>query len=238
VLQFLLGISDRQAAEAVRCRIDFKYALAMERDDPGFHHSVLADFRERLAQDDRADRLLDLALARLKEGRSVDAYGTLRLAQVQLSQFGRLLDGSPGALPGHRMTTIRITDPAVIRATGTDRHPLVVVSADPEDTVGATSSRSARPHRPRPTTTRSTTAPVIYVFAARSSKAGQPPPLHRDHRPTELRTLWPGLSCGAAGQPRARWVSAVRPRTPLARCRPPPAASACPSGAPPPARTV
>ncbi|MCX5505716.1 transposase (plasmid) [Streptomyces sp. NBC_00053] len=57
VLQFLLGLSDRQAAEAVRCRIDFKYAMAMELDDPGFHHSVLADFRDRLAEDDRADRL-------------------------------------------------------------------------------------------------------------------------------------------------------------------------------------
>ena len=67
VLQFLLGLSDRQAAEAVRCRIDFKYAMAMELDDPGFHHSVLADFRDRLAEGDRADRLLDLALARLKE---------------------------------------------------------------------------------------------------------------------------------------------------------------------------
>ncbi|WTN27569.1 transposase [Streptomyces canus] len=62
-----VGLSDRQAAEAVRCRIDFKYAPAMELDDPGFHHSVLADFRERIAQDDRADRLPDLALARLKE---------------------------------------------------------------------------------------------------------------------------------------------------------------------------
>jgi hypothetical protein len=40
VLQFLLGLSDRQAVEAVRCRIDFKYALAMELDDPGFHHSA------------------------------------------------------------------------------------------------------------------------------------------------------------------------------------------------------
>jgi hypothetical protein len=56
-----------QAAEAVRCRIDFKYAIAMELDDPGFHHSVLADFRDCLAEDGRADRLLDLALARLKE---------------------------------------------------------------------------------------------------------------------------------------------------------------------------
>ncbi|MEU6973956.1 transposase [Kitasatospora aureofaciens] len=78
VLQFLLGLSDRQAAEAVRCRIDFKYALAMELDDPGFHHSVLADFRERLALDDRADRLLDLALARLKEAGLVRERTTQR----------------------------------------------------------------------------------------------------------------------------------------------------------------
>jgi transposase len=67
VLQFLLGLSDRDVAEAVRCRIDFKYALGLELDDPGFHHSVLGDFRERLLEDGRADRLLDLALARLKE---------------------------------------------------------------------------------------------------------------------------------------------------------------------------
>jgi transposase len=67
VLQFLLDLSDRQAAEAVRCRIDFKYALALELADPGFHHSVLSDFRARLIEGDRADRLLDLALARLKE---------------------------------------------------------------------------------------------------------------------------------------------------------------------------
>lgn len=67
VLQFLLGLSDRDAAEAVRCRIDFKYALGLDLDDPGFHHSVLTDFRDRLLEDGRADRLLDLALARLKD---------------------------------------------------------------------------------------------------------------------------------------------------------------------------
>ncbi|MEV8330824.1 transposase [Streptomyces niveus] len=68
-MQFLLSLSDRQAAEAVRCRIDFKYAMTMELDDPGFHHSVLADFRDRLTEGDRADRLLALALARLREAR-------------------------------------------------------------------------------------------------------------------------------------------------------------------------
>lgn len=78
VLQFLLGLSDRQAAEAVRCRIDFKYAMAMELDDPGFHHSVLSDFRDRLTEGDRADRLLDLALARLKEAGLVRERTTQR----------------------------------------------------------------------------------------------------------------------------------------------------------------
>jgi transposase len=67
VLQFLLDLSDRDAAEAVRCRIDFKYALGLELDDPGFHFSVLGDFRERLLEEGRADRLLDLVLGRLKE---------------------------------------------------------------------------------------------------------------------------------------------------------------------------
>jgi hypothetical protein len=39
VLQFLLGLSGRGAAEAVRRRIDFNYALGLDLDDPGFHHS-------------------------------------------------------------------------------------------------------------------------------------------------------------------------------------------------------
>ncbi len=78
VLQFLLDLSDRGAAEAVRCRIDFKYALSLDLDDPGFHHSVLGDFRDRLLEGERADRLLDLALARLKEAGLVRERTTQR----------------------------------------------------------------------------------------------------------------------------------------------------------------
>ncbi|MFF1651288.1 transposase [Streptomyces sp. NPDC058240] len=74
----LQSCSACRTAETVRCRIDFKYALAMELDDPGSHHSVPADFRERLTQDDRADRLLDLALARLKEAGLVRERTTQR----------------------------------------------------------------------------------------------------------------------------------------------------------------
>ncbi|MFE4480291.1 MULTISPECIES: transposase [Streptomycetaceae] len=78
VLQFLLGLSDRDAAEAVRCRIDFKYALGLELDDPGFHHSVLGDFRDRVLEGGRTDRLLDLVLARLKEAGLVRERTTQR----------------------------------------------------------------------------------------------------------------------------------------------------------------
>jgi len=48
VFQFLEGLSDRQAAEAVRGRIDWKCALALELTDPGFDASVLCEFRKRL----------------------------------------------------------------------------------------------------------------------------------------------------------------------------------------------
>jgi transposase len=53
VMQFAEGLSDRQAADAVRARIDWKYALALPLDDPGFDFSVLSAFRTRLVQGGR-----------------------------------------------------------------------------------------------------------------------------------------------------------------------------------------
>jgi transposase len=58
LLQFREGLSDRQAAEAVRARIDWKYLLALGLDDPGFDHSVLCEFRGRLLAGEAAERLL------------------------------------------------------------------------------------------------------------------------------------------------------------------------------------
>jgi transposase len=59
VLQFVEGLTDRQAAEAVRARIDFKYALGLELTDPGFDYSVLSEFRDRLIEADAGRRVLD-----------------------------------------------------------------------------------------------------------------------------------------------------------------------------------
>ncbi len=42
VFQFIEGLTDRQAAEAVEPRIDWKYALALELSDAGFDFSVLS----------------------------------------------------------------------------------------------------------------------------------------------------------------------------------------------------
>ncbi len=50
IMQFAEGLSDRQAADAVRARIDCKYALSLELDDPGFDASVLSEFRTRLLE--------------------------------------------------------------------------------------------------------------------------------------------------------------------------------------------
>ncbi|MEI5102953.1 transposase [Streptomyces sp. PmtG] len=68
VLQFAENLSDRAAADAVRTRIDWKYAIGLELEDPGFDHSVLCEFGARLAeQGGAADRLLQLMLDRLVE---------------------------------------------------------------------------------------------------------------------------------------------------------------------------
>ena len=48
VLQYADNLTDRQAADAVRSRIDWKYALGLELTDPRFDHSVLSKFRTRL----------------------------------------------------------------------------------------------------------------------------------------------------------------------------------------------
>jgi transposase len=58
ILQFRENLSDRQAAEAVRARIDWKYLLGLELTDPGFDHSVLCEFRSRLLAGSAEERLL------------------------------------------------------------------------------------------------------------------------------------------------------------------------------------
>lgn len=67
LLQFAEGLTDRQAADAVRSRIDWKYALGLELTDPGFDSSVLCEFRARLVEHGAEDRLFETLLACFRE---------------------------------------------------------------------------------------------------------------------------------------------------------------------------
>ena len=78
VMQFAEGLSDRQAADAVRGRIDWKYALGLELTDPGGDASVLCEFRGRLVDGDVGATLLDTMLSRFKESGLMKARGQQR----------------------------------------------------------------------------------------------------------------------------------------------------------------
>src|SRR5207237_2442363 len=65
VLQFTGDLPDRQAADAGRGRLDWKYCLGLELDDEGFDFSVLSEFRSRLVAGAMETALLDALLARL-----------------------------------------------------------------------------------------------------------------------------------------------------------------------------
>lgn len=78
VMQFMENLSDRQAAQAVRARIDWKYALGLERTDDGFDSSVLSEFRSRLVQGSLEQTLLDTLLKRCQERGWLKARGRQR----------------------------------------------------------------------------------------------------------------------------------------------------------------
>lgn len=63
------------------------------------------------------------------------SYGTLRLPEVQMALFGRLIDGEEDAMTGWSQRMIEMTDPEVIAKSGMRWHPLVEPSDNPDDAV-------------------------------------------------------------------------------------------------------
>jgi transposase len=78
VLQFAEDLSDRQAADAVRSRIDWKYLLALDLDDPGFDASVLTEFRTRLVEGGAEALLFETLLSRFREKHLLKERGSQR----------------------------------------------------------------------------------------------------------------------------------------------------------------
>lgn len=78
VMQYAEGLTDEQAAEAVRSRIDWKYALGLPLRDTGFHHSVLGKHRQRLLEQGAEAQLLDDMLKQLQQANLLQARGRQR----------------------------------------------------------------------------------------------------------------------------------------------------------------
>ncbi|MBV9560944.1 MAG: IS1182 family transposase [Bradyrhizobium sp.] len=92
VLQFVENLSDREAADAVRGRIDWKYALGLTLSDPGFDHTVLSEFRTRLVAGGAERLLLDTLLQRLQEQGLVKARGRQRTDSTHVLAAVRMLN--------------------------------------------------------------------------------------------------------------------------------------------------
>jgi len=92
VLQFVENLSDREAADAVRGRIDWKYALGLALTDPGFDPTVLSEFRTRLVAGSADLLLLDTLLQRLQEHGLIKTLGRQRTDSTHVVAAVRTLN--------------------------------------------------------------------------------------------------------------------------------------------------
>src|SRR5262249_3443877 len=93
LLQFAEGLSDRQAADAVRSRIDWKYVLGLDLTDPGFDHTVLSEFRARLVTGAVEYLLLDTLLT------LAQTQGLLKVRGMAGTWCSRACSTAPAAFP-------------------------------------------------------------------------------------------------------------------------------------------
>jgi transposase len=92
IMQFRENLADRQAAEAVRARIDWKYLLSLELTDPGFDFSVLSEFRDRLLAGSAEELLLDKLLERCRALGLLTARGQQRTDSTHVLAAIRVLN--------------------------------------------------------------------------------------------------------------------------------------------------
>ena len=92
VLQCAEGRSDRQAADAIRSRIAWKDVLGLDLTDPGFHHSVLSEFRSRLVAGEAASLLLEALLTLARAQGLLKTRGRQRTDSTQVLASIRVLN--------------------------------------------------------------------------------------------------------------------------------------------------
>ena len=92
VIQYMENYTDRQVAEAVKTRIDLKYALSLELTDPGFDFSVLSEFRSRLIKGGLEEDLLTTLLSICRERGLLKERGKQRTDSTHIEAAIRTLN--------------------------------------------------------------------------------------------------------------------------------------------------
>lgn len=118
VFQFAENLTDRQAAEAVAARIDWKYALSLPLTDHGFDFSVLSDFRERVVAGDQDTLVLEPLLQRCRELGLLRGGGTQRTDSTQVIAAIRTMNRLElvGETMRHALNALAEVAPGWVRA--------------------------------------------------------------------------------------------------------------------------
>jgi transposase len=118
LLQFAEGLSDRQAANAVRSRIDWKYVLRLELTDAGFDASVLSEFRSRLISGAAESLLFDTLLTWCRTRQLVKARGRHRTDSTHILAAVRALNRLEvvGETLRHALNSLAVVAPEWLRA--------------------------------------------------------------------------------------------------------------------------
>jgi transposase len=118
VMQFAEGLSDRQAADAVRSRIDWKYALSLELTDAGFDHTVFSEFRTRLLAGGAEQLLLDTLLTRVRARGLLKARSRQRTDSTHVLAAIRALNRLErvGETVRHALNSLAVVAPDWLRA--------------------------------------------------------------------------------------------------------------------------
>jgi transposase len=200
VLQYVEGLSDRQAADAVRGRIDWKYALALELTDPGFDHTVLSEFRSRLVHGQAELQLLDTLLERCRELGLIRERGRQRTDSTHVLAAVRVLN---------RLERVGETMRAAL-------NELAVMAPDwlqalvPAEWYRRYGRRVENYHLPKTDAAREELARIVAAdgerLLAAVDVASDPPVLAQLPAVVTLRRLWAEQYTGAPGQLRWREV--------------------------------
>src|SRR5215470_4930734 len=200
ILQSIEGLSDRQAAEAVRGRIDWKYTLALELDDPGFNHTVLSEFRCRLVKGQAEQKVLDTLLDQLTELGLIHQRGRQRTDSTHVLAAVRVLNRLERV--GETMRAA-LNDLAVIA-------PEWVQALAPPEWYPRYVRRVENYHLPKTDAARVELARVIAAdgerLLAAVDAATDQPELAQLPRVVSLRRVWAEQYTGEPGQLRWREV--------------------------------